>query len=607
MSVDDSTKANQRQGHSQSDTPSVCAIATKKRSIADVSSLLDVEACESSAHNLTKPQDIEEDREEEDGEEIPSPPLIAWTKQHLGFAGFPLLALLIIAYSIWAFTVDFDRAIPLLITECVVGGYLLVSFITRTCCQTQLDTLEASIIRTFQSLEARRAPALLAIIFMVLVAAVLVEDARNLVSGLGLIVFILISYLTSWKPRSVKWRPVLGGILLQFIFALLILKSKVGFAVFDWCGQQITTLLGYTSAGSSFVYGYLVDTSLLATPLAIAGSEETYTLAPPFFFNILSSIFFFSALISVCHYLGIVAFLMKKVGYVLALVLGTSASETLVAAANIFLGQSDAPLMVKAFINDMTHSELHAIMTSGFATVAGTVLAAYASFGISATHLLSASVMSAPAALAMSKLVYPETHTSVTKSGTKFVVTPSTDRNIIEAASNGAALATNLVLSIGAQLIAFLALVALLDGILGGIGSLVDIPELSFALICSYLFFPFAWLMGVEGTGDCLAVASLLGTKIFLNEFVAYTKLAEMVATGTLVGDKSIVIATYALCGFSNFGSIGVQLGSLRQLAPNKSSTLSKLVVSSMIAGNTACFMTACIAGLLYDSSIAES
>eukprot|EP00797_Seminavis_robusta_P031235 Sro672_g185080.1 family 28 member 3 (449) ;mRNA; r:30158-31504 len=438
---------------------------------------------------------------------------------------------------------------------------------------------------------------------MVVTSALLVEEARNLVSALGLVVFVLVSYVTSWKPGSINWRPVLGGVVLQYILGLLILKSPAGFAVFEFLGNQVTTLLNYTYAGSSLVYGYLADPSLFGTAFQLADGGEYY-LAPPLYFNAFSSIFFVASLVSICYYLGIIEWIMKKIGYVLALIMGTSSAETLSTAANVFLGQTDAPLVIKHFMDDMTESELHAVMTGGFASVAGSALAAYASLGISATHLLSASVLSAPAALAISKVIYPETNKSKTAAGTMFDVTKSTDSNIIEAAASGASLAIHLVLSIGAQLIAFLALVAMLDGFLGGIGSLVDV-HLSFSSICGYLFYPFAWLMGVEAH-DCLAVASLLGTKVFLNEFVAYTELATLIQNGEL-DQKSIVIATYALCGFSNFGSIGIQLGGLTPLAPSKAKSLTKLVLSAMIAGNTACFMTACIAGLLYDSQVAEN
>jgi nucleoside transporter len=261
--------------------------------------------------------------------------------------------------------------------------------------------------------------------------------------------------------------------------------------------------------------------------------------------------------------------------------------------------------MVKPFIGDMTRSELHAVMTGGFATIAGGVLAAYVSFGVSASALISASVMSAPAALAVSKLLYPETELSPTRDAKNIKIAVGPEGNVVEAAASGAAAAVGLVGNIAAMLIAFLSLVAVLDAILGWLGGMVDLPTLSFKLICSYVLTPAAWLMGVDAA-DCQKVGALLGEKTFINEFVAYLSLSDLIKNkatgeGDTISLRSEVIATYALCGFSNVGSIGIQLGGLIPLAPHRAADIAALGVRAMLAGTVACFMTACVAGILFD------
>ena len=330
------------------------------------------------------------------------------------------------------------------------------------------------------------------------------------------------------------------------------------------------------------------------------GGARVYS-DPSIYFNVLSILFFFFALISILTYMGITGWAVKKIGVFLALIMGTSAAETLYAAANIFLGFCEAPMLIRDFLADLTESEIHAMLTGGFASIAGTVFGIYISFGAPADALLGASIMSAPAALAISKIIYPETKEAKSAGSFKFEVSKPMEKSLIEAAANGASMAVPVVLEIGAQLIAFIALIAMLDGFLLGIGSLINV-ELSFALICGYAFYPVAWLMGVPPQ-DCTAVASLLGSKIFVNEFVAFTQLSTLIENGEITA-KSVTIATYALCGFSNFSAIGVAIGVFNNLVPTKKRSVTKLAFSSMVAGNTACFMTAAIAGLFYDPSL---
>jgi CNT family concentrative nucleoside transporter len=280
-------------------------------------------------------------------------------------------------------------------------------------------------------------------------------------------------------------------------------------------------------------------------------------------------------------------------GKIMMKAMKTSGSESLSAAANIFVGQTEAPLVIRPYIETMTKSEILALMTGGMATIAGGVLAAYIGLGIDAGHLLAASVMSAPAALVCAKLMLPETEESNTAGDIKIDL-PKTATNVIDAAAAGAADGLKLAANVAAMLLAFIALIAMLNGILGYLGGLVGFQGLSFELIMSYLFWPVAFIMGVP-VPDCLAVGSLLGKKLVLNEFVAYLDLTKMIGVNS---SRAVVISTYALCGFSNFSSIAIQIGGIGSLAPSRRSDLVKLGLKSLYAGTVACLMTACIAGL---------
>jgi len=514
----------------------------------------------------------------------------------------PAIAFAIIAaYSIWAFVVDFQRALPLFIVEMIVLGIALTSKATDLLVpERKADLQDRTVEFCTETLPQSKIAALLCLAILAVVTGVMVDDPRNLVSLFGLVVFIAFSWSTSYKPREVRWGPVLSGVLLQFITGALVMKVDVVARAFAWLGDQVTILLGYTTAGSTFVYGYLDDKSLGENAVMLADGS-TYFLSPPFYFSILSVVFFFSALVSILHYLGAVGFIVKRLGIFLGLLMGTSPIETFNCIANMFLSMTEAPLLIKPALADATESELHAVMTAGFASVAGAVLAAYISFGANASDLLAATVMSAPAALAISKLVYPETRKNGVGNIINFEMAPSEETNIIGAAVSGASLAVHMVLEIGGQLIAVIALVAMVDGFLAGIGSLIDVP-LSFATITSYLFYPVAWLMGVP-PDDCLSVGTLIGTKIIVNEFAGFYALGKMIEEGT-ISDKAATIATFALCGFSNIASIGITSAVVGTMIPNKKHWVTKLASSAMIAGNTACLMTAAIAGLFYSAEV---
>ena len=405
---------------------------------------------------------------------------------------------------------------------------------------------------------------------------------ERLISALGLVVFVGLAYAFSVNRRAVRWQPVLWGIALQLIFALLILRTAPGFVVFSFLGDVVGQFLNFSDAGASFVFGEKFEENFFA-------------------FKVLPTIIFFSSFISLLYHYGILQRVVQGVAWVMLKTLKTSGSESLSAAANIFVGQTEAPLLIKPYVGSMTMSELHAVMTGGFATIAGGVLAAYVSFGVPAQHLIAASVMSAPAALAISKLLYPETEKSPT-AGTVTVEVERTAANGIDAVATGAIEGLKLVGNIAAMLIAFLALVALVNAVLGWLGGLIGLPQLSLELIFSFLLAPVAWLMGVPWA-DCGQVGVLLGKKTILNEFIAYLNLKELIeeskAGTSEFSERAIIIATYALCGFSNIGSIGIQIGGIGGIAPERQADLARLGVRALLGGSLACFMTACIAGIL--------
>lgn len=379
------------------------------------------------------------------------------------------------------------------------------------------------------------------------------------------------------------------GMGMQFVFALVILRTSHGFSAFKFVGDTVARFLDYTDVGSAFVFG--------------EGFLEHYIA-----FKVLTVIIFFSSFISVLYYLGVMPLIISKIAWLMQVTMGTSAAESLSAAGNIFVGQTEAPLLIRPFLATLTQSELHAVMTGGLATVAGGIMAAYIGAGIQPSHLVAASVMSAPAALAVSKIMYPETEVPQTKSQDDIHFDKPEERNVIEAAAKGASTAISLVANVAAMLITFFAFIAFFNGVLSYVGSMVGYSELSFETICSYLFMPFAFLMGVDWA-DCNTVGRFLGIKTFLNEFIAYLEMAPYIKNrqdmngGPTISRRSEVIATYALCGFTNFLGLGVLLGGLGPMAPSRQGDMAKIALRTLFAATIACFMTASIAGFLYDES----
>jgi concentrative nucleoside transporter, CNT family len=403
---------------------------------------------------------------------------------------------------------------------------------------------------------------------------------ERMISVVGLLSMVLIAFLLSDDRKRINWRTVGSGIVLQIVFGLIILKTDVGLSIFEGARQFFAGILNFTNEGSSFVFGSLNDASKVGFVFA---------------FMVLPTIIFMSALMSVLYHIGIMQIVIKFTAKIMIKVMGTSGAESLAAAANIFAGQTEAPLVVKPFVGKMTKSELMALMTGGMATVAGGVLAAYVGLGIDAGHLLAASVMSAPAALVCAKIMVPETERSLSDGEIKMSLERNS-ANIIDAAATGAGEGLQLALNVGSMLLAFIALIAMFNGLLSFVGGFFNFSDLSLELITGYIFAPVAFLMGVPWS-EAFAVGSLLGKKLVINEFVAYLDLQKQLST---LSPKSVVISTYALCGFANFSSIAIQLGGIGSIAPERRSDLAKLGVKCLIGGTLACFMTASIAGFLF-------
>ncbi len=440
---------------------------------------------------------------------------------------------------------------------------------------------------------------------------------------IGIILLLGIAFLISNNKKNVNWRLVISGLGLQVIFAILILKGNelrqffapLGWPkdFFYWISGFFVVLLNFTTEGAQFVFGNLA-----------IGSGSPGSLGTFFAFQVLPTIIFFASLMSILYYLGVMQRIVQGMAWIMAKVMGTSGAESLSNSANIFVGQTEAPLMIKPFIKGMTKSEILTIMVGGMATIAGGVMAAYiqilgSSYAKSmsipldqarqlfATQLLGASVMAAPAALVISKIMHPETTEPETKGTVKIKIEKNAS-NFIEAAANGAGDGLSLALNVGAMLIAFIALIALINYILLGIGDVTGLnatltktygQPLNFQLVIGLVLQFLAYGIGVPWH-DSLQFGSLLGTKVVLNEFVAYLEMGKMITAKTLLDPKAIMMATYALCGFANFSSIAIQIGGLGPLAPSRKSDIASLGIKAVIGGSLATLMTATLAGMLF-------
>ena len=403
---------------------------------------------------------------------------------------------------------------------------------------------------------------------------------ERLIGIVGILVLLCIALAMSNNRKAISWRLVTWGLGIQIIFAIIILKTPVGIPFFGAIDIGIKNLLSFSDAGSDFLFKSFRH-GVVEDPLM------------NFAFRILPTLIFFSSLIAVLYHLGIMQFIVKWIARVMQKSMGTSGSETLCVSGNIFVGQTEAPLLVRPFILKMTKSELMAVMVSGFATVAGGVMAMYVSIlgdipGI-AGHLLAASIMSAPAALVIAKIIYPETETSDTFGDLKIALDKKDD-NIMEALSRGATNGMKLAANVAAMLVAFVAIIAMVNAILG----LID---LSLQQILGWIFSPLAWVMGVPWN-EAGIIGSLMGEKLVLTELIAYGDLSELMTTNA-ISDRSAIIASYALCGFANFASVGIQLGGIGGIAPERRKDLAKLGLKAMFGGALASWLTATIAGML--------
>ncbi|MBI4040722.1 MAG: NupC/NupG family nucleoside CNT transporter [Deltaproteobacteria bacterium] len=415
-----------------------------------------------------------------------------------------------------------------------------------------------------------------------------------MVSFWGLFVLMAMAYLLSNNRAAINVRLVISGIALQLVFALFILKTSVGAWFFNQIANTITSLLAFTDQGTAFLFGNMLT--------------DPKTFGFIFALKVLPLIIFVSSLTAVLYYFGILQRVVGAMAWVMSRVMKTSGTESLAAAANTFVGQTEAPLFIRPYISNMTNSELMALMVGGFATIAGAVMVTYAAFiaeaGLhaGAGHLLAASVISAPAALVIAKIMFPETQASQTSGYVKIQV-PITDVNALDAAARGASEGLKLAVNVAAMLLAFIAFIHLFNWMVGkGIDHALfyfgQAPiHLTLDKIFGWAFSPIAWIMGVPWR-DCLQVGNLLGQKTIINEFVGYLNLVPLIKEG-VISERSQIIAIYALCGFSNLSSIAIQLGGIGPLAPERRGDLAKLGLRAMIAGSIACFMTATIAGMI--------
>ena len=398
---------------------------------------------------------------------------------------------------------------------------------------------------------------------------------------IGMILLLGIAFILSNNRRKINYRIVGWGLSLQFIFGILILKTPLGKPLFGFFDKVITKLISFSDAGSDFLFKSLVP--------GVGYHEAMVNFA----FRALPTIIFFSSLMTVLYHFGVIQFIVKWISRIMQKSMGTSGSETLSVAANIFVGQTEAPLMIRPFIRNMTQSELMAVMTGGFATVAGGVLALYVIWlkdipGI-AGHLLAASVMSAPAAMVVAKIIYPETELSET-SGDLNIIIEKPDSNTMEALGRGATEGLKLAANVAAMLVAFVALIAMVN-------YLLTFADTSIQGILGFVFRPLAWAMGIPWE-EAQMVGVLMGEKITLTELIAYSDLRDL-RLEQAISDRTAIIASYALCGFANFASIGIQLGGIGGIAPERRKDLASLALKAMLGGALASWMTASIAGIL--------
>jgi CNT family concentrative nucleoside transporter len=457
----------------------------------------------------------------------------------------------------------------------------VITFIGTTVAMSAVLLLPGITGRGFSRLIAQAAPQLPDTAMRVVTpASEPVSLPARLTGLIGIALIIALGYAVSHNRKAIKWRIVGWGLTLQLLFAIFVLRVPFGQALFRNLGDAITSILHYSYVGSSFVFG----------PLGEANSK----LGVIFAFQILPAIIFISALFAILYYIGVMQIVVRACAVVMTRLLGASGAESLNVGASIFMGQTEAPLTIRPFLPKLTQSELMTVMTAGMAHVSGSIMAAYIAFGVEARHLLSAVIMTAPGTIMMAKLFEPETAVPETAGNVRIDI-PKTDVNLVDAAARGTGEGLHLMLNVIAMLISFIALIALVNGGMAWVHSWLAWFPSDMQTILSWVGRPVAWVLGVPWK-DSAAVGGLLGTRAVLNEFIAFSQLGPM--KGTL-DPRSFTIASFALAGFANFSSVGIQIGGIGALAPNRKGDLARLGFRAMLAGTLANFLSAAIAGIL--------
>ena len=408
-------------------------------------------------------------------------------------------------------------------------------------------------------------------------------------SLLGVLVLLALAWMLSTNRRAIAWRTVLGALFLQALIGGWVLAMPSGIATLEAVSAGVGQVLAYSREGIEFMFGWSANGAMGS----LAASVEAKGFAPIFAVNVLPVIVIFSALVSVLYHLGIMGWTIRLLGGALQRVLGTSRPESLSAAANVFVGQAEAPLVARPFIPTMTASELFAIMVGGLASIAGSVMAGYAAMGIELKYLIAACFMAAPGGLLMAKMVMPETEQPKNDLAELDDLESMKSVNLFDAAASGALSGMHIALAVGAMLVAFIALMAMVNGLLGALGGLFGYPELTLELILGWVFQPLAWLLGVPW-GEAEAAGSFIGQKLVLNEFVAYLSFTEQRAA---FAPLTQAIITCALCGFANFSSIAILLGGLGSVAPNRREDIARFGFRALLAATLANLMSAALAG----------
>lgn len=420
----------------------------------------------------------------------------------------------------------------------------------------------------------------------------------SLISLLGIVVLIVIAITLSSNRRAINLRTVGGAFALQFCIGAFILYVPLGQEVLGAMSSSVANVLEYGNAGIDFLFGGLVSGKMFEV---FGGGGFVFAM------RVLPVIVFFSALVAVLYYIGVMQWVVKIIGGGLQKLLGTSQAVSMSAAANVFVGQTEAPLVVKPYVSRMSESDLFAVMCGGLASIAGSVLAGYAGMGVPLPYLIAASFMAAPGGLLFAKLIMPETEKSEEIENFEFAEDDNAPSNVLDAAATGASTGMKMAMNVGAMLIAFIGLIALINGMIGGIGGWFGNGDMTLQQILGYVFSPLAWVIGTPWT-EAQVAGSLIGQKVVVNEFVAYAEYTSMMREGSVVlSDKTQAIISFALCGFANLSSIAILIGGLGVIAPNRRSDIARLGIKAVIAGSLSNLMSATIAGLFIGLSGAQA